>query len=296
MHISSVIKISFCRIPFSSHQNKFCACLDSIYGSRVILVMCKNCSDISWHRLNLNQSKTNCRKNLNSDGLIVREMGPWPECIFRSLLQFLVEEVDMKSRCTLHWYAEYVVVILKQNPVNWIHISITQCLKQYNAAIELCEEFLTYHTIHIDICFPLSYKPETSEISWWTGSALSTQPIRQVKIYQFINYHFCNSPVSVKRKYADMLAVEKQDMAEEESSHGALLSSLMKIRERQWSVSNFNGDEKGTMIEFIYTSSWHLLTVHSVICMLHCISRTARLTYLYFCILCVFLYGTNVSE
>ena len=90
MHISSVIKISFCRISFSGHQNKFCACLDSIYGSRVILVMCKNCSDIRWHRLNSNQSKTNCPKNLNSDGLIVGEMGPWPECIFRSLLQFLV--------------------------------------------------------------------------------------------------------------------------------------------------------------------------------------------------------------
>ena len=89
MHISSVIKISFCRISFSGHQNKFCACLDR-YGSRVILVMCKNYSDISWHRLNLNQSKTNCPKNLNSDGLIVKEMGPWPECIFRSLLQFLV--------------------------------------------------------------------------------------------------------------------------------------------------------------------------------------------------------------
>ena len=88
MHISSVIKISFCRISFSGHQNKFCACLDSIYGSRV---MCKNCSDIRWHWLNSNQSKTNCPKNLNSDGLIVREMGPWPECIFRSLLQFLVQ-------------------------------------------------------------------------------------------------------------------------------------------------------------------------------------------------------------
>ena len=59
-------------------------------GSRVILVMCKNCSDISWHQINLNQSKVNCPKNLNSDGLNVREMGPWPECIFRSLLQFLV--------------------------------------------------------------------------------------------------------------------------------------------------------------------------------------------------------------
>ena len=94
MHISSVIEISISRISFSGHQtghqNKFCACLDSIYGSRVILVMCKNCSDISWHRLNLNQSKTNCLKNLNSDGFIVWEMCPWSECIFRSLLQFLV--------------------------------------------------------------------------------------------------------------------------------------------------------------------------------------------------------------
>ena len=53
--------------------------------------MCENSSDISWHGLNLNQSKTNCPKNLNSDGLIVREMGHWPECIFRSLLQFLVQ-------------------------------------------------------------------------------------------------------------------------------------------------------------------------------------------------------------
>ena len=55
MPISSVIKISFCRVSFSGHQNKFCACLDSIFGSRVILVLCKNCSDIRWHRLNLNQ-------------------------------------------------------------------------------------------------------------------------------------------------------------------------------------------------------------------------------------------------
>ena len=107
MHISSVIKISFCRISFSGHQNKFCACLDSIYGSRVILVMCKNCSDIRWHRLNSNQSKTNCPKNLNSDGLIVREMGPWPECIFRSLLQFLVYNTIVflhKYNNTYQWH------------------------------------------------------------------------------------------------------------------------------------------------------------------------------------------------
>ena len=110
MHISSVIKISFCRISFSGHQNKFCAYIDRIYGSRVILVMCKNCSDISWHRLNLNQSKTNCPKNLNSDGLIVREMGPWPECIFRSLLQFLVKsrfnEVKQKYLDFCHIYTD----------------------------------------------------------------------------------------------------------------------------------------------------------------------------------------------
>ena len=69
-------------------------------GSRVILVMCKNCSDISWHQL-LNQSKANCPKNLNSDGLIVREMGPWPKCIFRSLLQFLVSSCFLMENG--HW-------------------------------------------------------------------------------------------------------------------------------------------------------------------------------------------------
>ena len=100
MRISSVIKISFCRILFSGHQNKFCACLDSIYGrvSCHMLVMCKNCSDISWHRLKLNQSKTNCPKNLNSDGLIVREMGPWPKRIFRSLLEFFVRVFHKVTR------------------------------------------------------------------------------------------------------------------------------------------------------------------------------------------------------
>ena len=78
-------------------------------GSRVILVMCKNCSDISWHQLNLNQSKANCPKNLNSDGLIIREMGPWPECIFRSLLQFLFitfvpREQNIKKHAAIKQY------------------------------------------------------------------------------------------------------------------------------------------------------------------------------------------------
>ena len=42
--------------------------------------------NISWYQLNLNKSKTNCSKNLNSDGMIVREMGLGPDCTFRSLL------------------------------------------------------------------------------------------------------------------------------------------------------------------------------------------------------------------
>ena len=53
--------------------------------------MCKNCSDISWHRLILNQSKTNCPKNLNSDGLIVREIWvPGPNVFFVVCCNFLL--------------------------------------------------------------------------------------------------------------------------------------------------------------------------------------------------------------
>ena len=48
--------------------------------------------NISRHRLSLNQSKTNYLKNLDSDGIIVRVMGPWPECIVRSLRQFIVRQ------------------------------------------------------------------------------------------------------------------------------------------------------------------------------------------------------------
>ena len=65
-----------------------------------------------------------------------------------------------------------------------------------------------------------------------------------------LNAHFCNSPMSANRKYTDMLAVEKQDMTKEQSSHAALLSSLIKIRGQQWTVPNFDGDEIGTVIEF----------------------------------------------
>ena len=69
-----------------------------------------------------------------------------------------------------------------------------------------------------------------------------------------LNAHVCNSPISANRKYTDMLAVEKQDMTKEQSSHAALRSSLIKIREQQWRVPNFDGDEIGTVIEFICSS------------------------------------------
>ena len=58
----------------------------------------------------------------------------------------------------------------------------------------------------------------------------------------------------------DNAAVEEQDNTEETSSHAALLSSLIKISEPQWPVPNFDGNEIGTMIEFIWIS-WHLLDV-----------------------------------
>ena len=50
------------------------------------------CPNPSRHRLNLNQSKTNYLKNSDSDGIIVRDMGPCPECIIRSLRQFIVRQ------------------------------------------------------------------------------------------------------------------------------------------------------------------------------------------------------------
>ena len=46
--------------------------------------------NVSRHQLNLNQSKTNYLKNLDYHGIIVRDMGPWPECIVRSLSQFIM--------------------------------------------------------------------------------------------------------------------------------------------------------------------------------------------------------------
>ena len=73
----NVIEISFFRISFSGHQNKFCPGLDSIglvcHMSYAIIVVIGWSEfelagpNISWHWLNLIQSKMKA-KNLNSDG------------------------------------------------------------------------------------------------------------------------------------------------------------------------------------------------------------------------------------
>ena len=69
-----------------------------------------------------------------------------------------------------------------------------------------------------------------------------------------LNAHFCNSPMSMNRRYADKLLVKKNDLTEEESGHAALLSSLLKIREQQWSIPNFDRNEIEMMVEFICTA------------------------------------------
>ena len=51
MDISSVIKISFCRISFSGHRNKFCPCPDSIYRSRVSYLSYAKMVATGWHKL-----------------------------------------------------------------------------------------------------------------------------------------------------------------------------------------------------------------------------------------------------
>ena len=69
-----------------------------------------------------------------------------------------------------------------------------------------------------------------------------------------LNAHFCNSPMSMNRRYADKLLIEKNDLTEEESGHPALLSSLLKKREQQWSIPNFDRNEIEMMFEFICTA------------------------------------------
>ena len=116
-----------------------------------------------------------------------------------------------------------------------------------------------------------------------------------------LNAHFCNSLMTVNRKYADMLAVEKQDMTEEESSHAALLSSLIKIR----AVPNGQFPISMGMKSGQWLNSYVLLDTYSKCFMLYvcCIAFNKQQGWLIqlcifvcSCILCVFLYETNVSE
>ena len=79
-----------------------------------------------------------------------------------------------------------------------------------------------------------------------------------------LNAHFCNSPMSINRRYADKLLVEKNDLTEEESGHAALLSSLLKIREKQWSIPNFDRNEIEMMVEFICTAWSRLSMMYSL--------------------------------
>ena len=53
-----------------------------------------------WHKLapaKFESEQNECSKNVNYDGMTVKEIGPWPECIFRSLLQFLVTDAYMRQ-------------------------------------------------------------------------------------------------------------------------------------------------------------------------------------------------------
>ena len=78
-----------------------------------------------------------------------------------------------------------------------------------------------------------------------------------------LNAHFCNSPMSMNRKY-DKFPVEKNDLTEEESSHAAFLSSLLKIREQQWWIPNFDRNEIEMMVEFICTAWSRLSMMYSL--------------------------------
>ena len=94
----------------------------------------------------------------------------------------------------------------------------------------------------------------------------------------------------MNRRYADKLLVEKNDLTEEESGHAALLSSLLKIREQQWSIPNFDRNEIEMMVEFICTAWSRFSMTYSL----------EQMIWFFFpCVniyVCIILYGTNVSE
>ena len=95
----------------------------------------------------------------------------------------------------------------------------------------------------------------------------------------------------MNRKYADKLLVDKNELTEEESSNAALLISLLKIRELQWSVPNLNEIE--AIVEFLCTAWSRLSAMYSL-------EQLSWIAYFIFSFLCqhlyvyYYLYGTNV--
>ena len=70
--------------------------------------------------------------------------------------------------------------------------------------------------------------------------------------------------MSIIRKYVDKLLVDKNELTEKDSKHAALLSSLLKIREQQWSIPNFDRNEIEMMVEFICTAWSRLSMMYSL--------------------------------
>ena len=103
IHISNVMEIShFVVINFLVIRTNFAHSLTAyVSHANIVAIGWSELElagpNISRHRLNLNQSKTFCLKNLDSDGIIVRDMVPWPEGIVRSLLNLLCVKCILKT-------------------------------------------------------------------------------------------------------------------------------------------------------------------------------------------------------
>ena len=89
IHMSNVMKIWFCPNSFSGHQKKIYTCLNSIaLVCSMQKIVAIGRSEFEWKLLvkrNAQQIFVYC-----PDGIIIREVCPWSECIFRSLLQIFV--------------------------------------------------------------------------------------------------------------------------------------------------------------------------------------------------------------
>ena len=99
------------------------------------------------HRLNLNQSRTNCSKNLNSYVMIVREMGPWPEgFIFRSLLSWIKWDMFI---CNM-----------------WEDTVVTRDFCQYYACFRSYEEHDSMTHVRSSLCTNIIIH-QSYDMIWW---------------------------------------------------------------------------------------------------------------------------------